>query len=178
MVHAHRPVDGRSTTVSDVVHDGVSARHQVRRRCRTSYRMTSIIPSFVLVDSNNLAKDRYCEVHRNGMVVISLVSGTPDPSRCLRDLWWRPRDLDPTSHPEIQEMQYSTSMMCSVVLVTCTRLPACCMLCISWYWAQAQQGRARWCPSAPGYPSCHPRCHPSDVSSGGHGWTHGSDLSS
>ena len=89
--------------------------------------MTSIIPSFVLVDSNNLAKDRYCEVHRNGMVVISLVSGTPDPSRCLRDLWWRPRDLDPTSHPEIQEMEYSTSMMCSVVLVTCTRLPACCV---------------------------------------------------
>ena len=62
MVHAHRPVDGISTTVSDVVHDGVSARHQVRRRCRTSYRMTSIIPSFVLVDSNNLAKDDDREV--------------------------------------------------------------------------------------------------------------------
>jgi len=84
----------------------------------------------------------------------------------------------PTSHPEIQEMWYYTSTTCSGILVTCTRLPACCVLCISWYWAQAQQGRARWCPSAPGYPSCHPRCHPSDVSSGGHGWTHGSDLSS
>ena len=111
--------------------------------------MTSIIPSFVLVDSNNLAKDRYCEVHRNGMVVISLVSGTPDPSRCLRDLWWRPRDLDPTSHPEIQEMQYSTSMMCSVVLVTCTRLPACCVSVSCATGHAAQPGRARWSPSAP-----------------------------
>ena len=54
-----------------------------------------------------------------------------------------------SSHPEIQEMWYYTSTTCSGILVTCTRLPASCMLCISWYWAQAQQGRARWCPSAP-----------------------------
>ena len=63
-----------------------------------------------------------------------------------------------TSRSRDPGVRYYTSTTCSRILVTCTRLPACCLLCMLYYWAQAQQGRARWSPSAPGHPSSHPRC--------------------